>query len=170
MPQNQSRKEQLQTCTLLAIDTHNLIQAHHQELHKLRMPFFYSYPQNSCQGSSILLGSILQRIYPYESIKIVHGRTRNPNINEHHFWLEFKSRIYDLTISQFADYFPNELYQVEMPLYAAAKHPLRNHFFYKNRYELGIAYGLFCLDYDPDALKKSTYFLMRELKKIGWSF
>lgn len=150
MPENQSRKKQLHTCTRLAIDTHNLMQTHHQKLNNMGMPFFASYPVNSCQGCSILLGSILQRIYPYESIKIIHGKTRNPNMDEHHFWLEFKSRIYDLTIAQFSDYFPNELDQIKMPIYAASKHPLRNHFFYKDRYELSIAYGLFCLDYDPD--------------------
>ena len=74
-----------------------------RDRHKeLDIPFFYSFPKNSCEGASIFFGHIAKLMFPDIKIAIVKGfRMFSEDDEGYHFWVEINGRIFDLTSDQF---------------------------------------------------------------------
>ncbi len=64
-----------------------------------KFPFSYSFPMNSCQGTSLLFKFLLEEKYGIDRAVIVKGTKRNRY--ESHYWVELDGNIYDLTAHQF---------------------------------------------------------------------
>jgi hypothetical protein len=97
----------------------------------IELPFFSTFPKNSCEGASIFLGMILKEKYPTARIDYVKGYSKNRGM---HFWLEVDGKVFDVT----ADQFP----QIESPIWAAEYHPLSEMYPNVERVEINKAFEL----------------------------
>jgi len=66
------------------------------DLHRVRL-----FPHGSCETSSLLLGKILQDVFPMEDIYFVEGT--NSQQNEQHYWIEVRDQVFDITADQFEE-------------------------------------------------------------------
>jgi hypothetical protein len=89
-----------------------------EERSNLKLPFFYSFPKNSCESASIFLALILKTQFHTKAIEIVHGK--NIEERENHFWVTVDGYIYDLTVDQFDG--------ISSPIYCEESHPMDNYF------------------------------------------
>ena len=85
---------------------------------KINLPFFSSFPKNSCRGASIYLGYLLNERFPDSMVQLIHGLHRYQN--EHHYWLEVDGYTFDITADQFDQY--------SSPIYASLANPLQAYF------------------------------------------
>ena len=68
----------------------------------LEIPFFYSFPENSCEGASVFFGHIVKVFFPEAKVDIVKGfRIFSEYDTGYHFWVEVNGRVFDLTSDQF---------------------------------------------------------------------
>ena len=114
----------------LAKDLRRVFERHHEQLNEMGCPFFSTFPENCCQGASIMLGMLAEFFIPTCSVVIIKGSTRGFGTN-YHYWLTIDGRVYDLTLDQFQSTLGNKFDQLRRPLFSSAKHPLRMHFFHK---------------------------------------
>jgi hypothetical protein len=63
------------------------------------LPFFQSFPENSCERAAALLAVALARKYPVAKVVLVKGRS--PSSGEMHFWVEAGEFAIDPTAHQF---------------------------------------------------------------------
>lgn len=82
------------------------------------LPFFYSFPKNSCESASYFLAALLAQKFPEKEFFVVHGYQHRTD--ENHFWVEVDGKIIDITADQFKG--------VKEPLYGVDIHPLVNKF------------------------------------------
>ena len=94
-----------------------------KEKGKIGLPFFYGFPDNSCEGASCLLAWVLIERFPDLSVEVIHGKDKEL---ENHFWVEVDGLIFDITIDQFPEF--------QDPIYGYAKHPMVNQFTKTKRY------------------------------------
>ncbi|MGJ0626294.1 hypothetical protein [Xenorhabdus bovienii] len=152
----------------LAADTRTVFEKEHQKINDMGIPFFYSFPINSCQGSSVFFGMVAQQFFPNADIKIVLSSDRKKR--EHHYWLEIDKKVYDLTVDQFISWMDEQYNCPDKPIYAEKKHPLAKYFFYKKRFSPVEAFATFCTK-DAKNTKATIIaydFMRAELKKLGW--
>lgn len=134
------------TVDQLAKDLRRVFEQHHEQLNEMGCPFFSMFPENCCQGASIMLGMLAEFFIPTCSVVIIKGSTRGFGTN-YHYWLTIDGRVYDLTLDQFQSTLGNKFDQLRRPLFSSAKHPLRMHFFHKKRVSTIDAYLDFCDQY-----------------------
>lgn len=127
------------TIEQLARSTRSVFELHYESLTGL--PFFTSFPLNCCQGASVVFGMLVSLLPTQHMVTVVKGDTRDRR--ESHYWLEIDGLIYDLTLDQFQETLGNRFDGINAPLYGAAKHPLRMHFFYKERHSAVLAFSIF---------------------------
>ncbi|MEQ1969468.1 hypothetical protein ABLA30_21375 [Xenorhabdus nematophila] len=152
----------------LATNIRTVFEKEHQKINDMRIPFFYSFPINSCQGASVFLSMAAQQFFPNADIKIVIGGDRKNE--DFHYWLEIDKKIYDLTIDQFISWMDKQYNCPDKPIYAEKKHPLARYFFYKKRFSPVEAYSIFCDRHANERDVVAVYdFLKAELKKLGWN-
>lgn len=151
----------------LASDLREVLEKAHTKLDSMGFPFFFDFPVNCCQGSSILLGLEASQNFPSSKIEIILGSTRKRDI--HHYWVEIDGKVYDLTIDQFSSWIDKKYQCPTSPVYAAKKHPLRNYFFYKERYTPIAAYVIFYSKHANlrDVIKVQNL-VKKELEPYGW--
>ncbi len=89
------------------------------------LPYFRSFPRNSCEGASLFLGAYLKEAFPSCNIVYVKGYDKNSSI---HYWLEIDGKIFDPTLDQFDGF--------ESPLWSADLHPLKSVFDDVNKQEI----------------------------------
>lgn len=151
-----------------AIDLRLVFDQTHDELNETGIPFFYSFPKNSCQGASVFLGLFFTWLYPSAAISIVKGS--HPTRDEHHYWVELNAKVYDLTNDQFESLLGETYQDLNAPVYATKKHPLRNYFFYKKKESAIHAYVTFVSGHanliDVD---RAQWFIIDKLKDYGWN-
>lgn len=151
----------------LASDLRKILEKTHTKLDSMGFPFFFDFPVNCCQGSSILLGLEASERFPSSKIEVVVGSTRKRDV--HHYWVEVDNKVYDLTIDQFSSWLDEKYQCPSSPIYAAIKHPLRNYFFYKERYAPISAFSIFC---DKHANLSDIISILslvkKELEPYGW--
>jgi hypothetical protein len=94
-----------------------------KEKEKIGLPFFYGFPNNSCEGSSCLLAWILIEKFPGLSVEVIHGKDKE---SESHFWVEVDGLIFDITIDQFPEF--------SEPIYGYSNHPMVNQYTEIKRY------------------------------------
>lgn len=125
------------TIEQLARSTRSVFELHYESLTGL--PFFTSFPLNSCQGASVVFGMLLPTQH---TVAVVKGDTRDRR--ESHYWLEIDGLVYDLTLDQFKDTLGSRFDGINAPLYGAAKHPLRMYFLPAERQSAVLAFSVFC--------------------------
>ncbi|MBI6549930.1 hypothetical protein [Xenorhabdus lircayensis] len=151
----------------LASDIRTIFEQEHQKINDMGIPFFYSFPINSCQGASVFFGMVAQQFFPDADIKIVLGSDRKKRV--HHYWLEIDKKIYDQTVDQFISWMDEQYNCPDKPIYAEKKHPLTKYFFYKQRFSPVGAYSIYCERHANERDVVIAYdFLKAELKKLGW--
>ncbi|MDE9569610.1 hypothetical protein [Xenorhabdus bovienii] len=151
----------------LATDIRKIFEQEHQKINDMGIPFFYSFPINSCQGTSVFLGMVAQQFFPDADIKIVLGGDRKNE--DFHYWLEIDKKVYDLTVDQFISWMDKQYNCPDKPIYAEKKHPLAKYFFYKKRFSPIEAYSIYCERHANERGIVIAYdFLKAELKKLGW--
>jgi hypothetical protein len=142
----------------------DVFEKHHDKLDD-RLPFFYSFPLNCCQGASVVFGLLVVDLLGKQNVTVIKGTTRNRQVS--HYWLEIDELVYDLTLDQFKDSLGGRFEGIDSPLYGAEKHPLRLHFFYKERVSVSLAFSIFCRRHanlkDVDG---SLQFVRREVLNI----
>ncbi len=132
-------RRRLMPAEQLARATRHVFHQHHEKLTGL--PFFSSFPLNYCQGASVVFGILVRFLPTQHAVTVVKGNTRDGR--ESHYWLEIDGQVYDLTLDQFKDTLGSRFEGIDAPLYGAAKHPLRMHFFYKERQSAVLAFSVF---------------------------
>lgn len=105
-----------ETAVQFAKDLRLVFENTHNELDEIGIPFFYSFPKNSCQGASVYLSLFLTWIFPDASISVVKGSNRKRD--EHHYWVELNNEVYDLTNDQFDDWLGERYHGLDLPVYA----------------------------------------------------
>ncbi|MGL6370242.1 hypothetical protein ACSZNB_11570 [Aeromonas hydrophila] len=130
----------------LAQDLRGVFERHLDRLDEIHFPFAAMFPENCCQGTSVMLGMLVQLIHPSSQVVIIQGTTRGPAPYSHYL-LKIDGRVYDLTLDQFQSTLGNKFDQLRRPLFSSAKHPLRMHFFHKKRVSTIDAYLDFCDQY-----------------------
>ncbi|HDO1322689.1 TPA: hypothetical protein P2R03_004248 [Aeromonas veronii] len=128
------------TIDQLARSTRSVFELHYESLTGL--PFFTSFPLNCCQGASVVFGMLVKLLPTQHTVTVVKGDTRDGS--ESHYWLEVDGLVYDLTLDQFKDTLGSRFDGINAPLYGTEKHPLRMHFFYKERHSAVLAFSIFC--------------------------
>ncbi|MFM5439512.1 hypothetical protein ACET9K_08645 [Aeromonas enteropelogenes] len=128
------------TVEQLARSTRSVFELHYESLTGL--PFFTSFPLNCCQGASVVFGMLVKLLPTQHTVTVVKGDTRDGR--ESHYWLEVDGLVYDLTLDQFKDTLGRRFDGINAPLYGTEKHPLRMHFFYKERHSAVLAFSIFC--------------------------
>ena len=76
-----------------------------------RLPWFHSFPRNSCESSSSYLARALKKRHPELGISVMKGTGSKGS----HFWVEAEGYVLDLTIDPFDEYRP--------PIFNFAPHP-----------------------------------------------
>ncbi|ENC6656014.1 hypothetical protein ABKY47_000414 [Aeromonas hydrophila] len=143
-----------------------MFELHHEQLDEMNFPFFSMFPENCCQGASIMLGMLAEFFIPTCSVVIIKGSARGFDTN-YHYWLTVDGRVYDLTLDQFQSTLGNKFDQLRHPLFNSPKHPLRMHFFHKNRFSTIDAYLDFCDQYTgAENGLKILQFLARQLTQV----
>ena len=128
------------TIEQLARSTRSVFEPHYESLTGL--PFFTSFPLNSCQGASVVFGMLVMLLPTQHTVAVVKGDTRDRR--ESHYWLEIDGLVYDLTLDQFKDTLGSRFDGINAPLYGAAKHPLRMYFLPAERQSAVLAFSVFC--------------------------
>jgi len=82
------------------------------------LPFFYSFPKNTCESAACFHGLLIREKFPDMRVEVVHGYNREED--ENHYWVEVEGTIFDLTCDQFEG--------ISDPIYAASVHPLSTYF------------------------------------------
>ncbi|AWK83578.1 hypothetical protein [Photobacterium damselae] len=93
------------------------------------LPYFRSFPKNSCEGASLFLGAYLKEVFPNSNIVYVKGYNKHGAI---HFWLEIDGKVFDPTLDQFDGF--------DSPLWSADSHPLKTVFADIDRQEISEAF------------------------------
>ncbi|MFM1686791.1 hypothetical protein [Aeromonas salmonicida] len=151
------------TIKQLARATRLVFEQHYESLTGL--PFFTSFPLNCCQGASVVFGMLAMLLPTQHTVTVVKGDTRDGR--ESHYWLEIDGLVYDLTLDQFQETLGNRFDGIDAPLYGVAKHPLRMHFFYKERHSAVLAFSIFCQRHaNSEGVDAALQFVRRELTKI----
>lgn len=154
-----------------SISFRKVLEAHSDELQKMNFPFFCSFPENCCQGASVLLGMLIHQYFRKCSVKVIKGTTRitEPGGDYHHFWIEVSGRVYDLTLDQFGDLLQNRYSGIDRPIFGAMKHPLAGHFYFKSRSHPVAAMSEF-VTYaaNLDEVEKVYKFCIEKLRDKGW--
>jgi hypothetical protein len=86
---------------------------------KSRLPWFNSFPKNSCEPSSSYLAKTLEKRHPALKVSIVRGSAQKKG---DHFWVEADGYVMDITIDPFDECRP--------PIFKLAPHP--SHEFFDN--------------------------------------
>lgn len=147
----------------LARSTRSVFELHYESLTGL--PFFTSFPLNCCQGASVVFGMLVSLLPTQHTVTVVKGDTRDRR--ESHYWLEIDGLIYDLTLDQFQETLGSRFDGIDVPLYGAAKHPLRMHFFYKERQSAVLAFRTFCQKHaNTEEVDAALQFVRHELAKM----
>ncbi|MGM1189335.1 hypothetical protein [Serratia liquefaciens] len=156
-----------ETIVQFARDLRLVFENTHDELDDIGMPFFYSFPKNSCQGASVFLSLFLTWLFPDAIIKVVKGSNRKRD--EHHYWVEVNSKVYDLTNDQFNSWLGDKYSGLDSPVYAHEQHPLRSYFFYKERVSAITAYSIFCTKHaNLEEVDKAQWVVVKKLREMGW--
>ncbi|WP_421212090.1 hypothetical protein [Aeromonas enteropelogenes] len=151
------------TVQQLARSTRSVFELHYESLTGL--PFFTSFPLNCCQGASVVFGMLVKLLPTQHTVTVVKGDTRDRR--ESHYWLEVDGLVYDLTLDQFQASLGSRFDGIDAPLYGAAKHPLRTHFFYKERQSAALAFSIFFRDYaNEEDVDPALQFIRHELAKM----
>lgn len=90
------------TLTDLQHDLETSVFLFQNNLNARQLPFFHSFPKNSCERASGLLAVALGRKYPDAEIFLIIGR--NPSNSEMHFWVEVDEFAIDPTAHQFEEF------------------------------------------------------------------
>ncbi|QRV23826.1 hypothetical protein [Marinomonas foliarum] len=90
------------------------------------LPFFYSFPVNSCESSACIHGVFLKDKFPNIKIEVLHGY--NEDNDENHYWLEIDGLVFDITCDQFDG--------VSMPIYGYLTHPMSDYFNHVERFTI----------------------------------
>jgi len=99
------------------------------------LPFFYSFPKNSCESASYFLAALLAQKFSGKEFFVVHGYKHSSD--EHHYWVEVDGRVIDITADQFSN--------IREPIYGADCHPLEGKFFQDSKTEARQAFKHFNL-------------------------
>ncbi|MFQ2508871.1 hypothetical protein ACK31R_13580 [Aeromonas caviae] len=154
------------TVDQLAKDLRLVFEQHYEQLDEMGFPFFSMFPENCCQGASIMLGMLAEFFIPTCSVVLIKGSTRGFSTN-YHYWLTIDDLVYDLTLDQFQPTLGNKFDQLKRPLFCGAKHPLRMHFFHKKRLSTFDAYRDFCDQYTgAEHGLRILQFLARQLTQV----
>lgn len=150
-----------------AKDLHSVFQSNCNKLDKIGIPFFYSFPTNACQGASVYLSLFFTWLVPEATVRVVKGSHRT--LDHHHYWVELDGKVFDLTNAQFESWLGERYPELDSPVYAQRKHPLRNYFFYKERESAIRAYATFCSEHaNVKDVDKAQWFVMGKLREMGW--
>lgn len=153
--------------TKLGRDLRCVFDHHGEYLGDSGVPFFGMFPDNCCQGASVFFGMLLGNFFTRDTIKVVHGSTRNRLY--HHFWVEADSKIYDLTLDQFYKNMGDKYAGIKLPAYSEDKHPLRQYFFYKEKMSAVLAFSIFVQKHaNLEEILPAYQFIRRELEAMGW--
>jgi len=148
-----------------------VLETHSDELQEMNLPFFFSFPENCCQGASVLLGVLIHQFFRKCSVRVIKGTTRitEPDGDYHHFWVEVSGRVYDLTLDQFVDLLQDRYSEIDRPIFGAIKHPLAGHFYFKKRNSPEAAMREF-VTYaaNLDEVEKVYKFCIEKLQNKGW--
>ncbi|MFA6040957.1 MAG: hypothetical protein WC733_05610 [Methylophilus sp.] len=109
-----------------------------REKETIELPFFYSFPKNSCEGASCILARLFMEKFPELCVEVIHGK--NETDTENHFWVEVDGYVYDITGDQFDE--------ITSPVYGQARHPMAHHFSSTKRYFA----SLFFIEYTKHAI------------------
>ncbi|WP_323855341.1 hypothetical protein [Xenorhabdus koppenhoeferi] len=100
----------------LATDIRKIFEIEHQRINDMRIPFFCSFPVNSCQGASVFLCMAAQQFFPNTDIKIVLGGDRKGEYFD--YWLEIDKKVYDLIVDQFISWMDEQYNCPDKPIFA----------------------------------------------------
>ncbi|OCH18776.1 hypothetical protein A6E03_19600 [Aliivibrio sp. 1S128] len=90
------------------------------------LPFFHSFPQNSCESSVCFHAMLVREKFPNMQLEVVLGS--NQMNDEHHYWLEVDGLAFDLTCDQF-----DGIYE---PIYAQSEHLMATYFSHTKRFPI----------------------------------
>ena len=153
----------------IAKDLRTIFDKNHDHLNDLGLPFFYSFPTNSCQGASVLLAYYFYRLFPEANTQVVLGSNRKRD--ENHYWVELDGKTFDITLDQCQSWLGDKYIDISKPIYESSKHPLRNYFFFKERYSAMEAFSIFCARHaNIQSVIAANHFTTKKLKSQGWSF
>lgn len=93
------------------------------------LPWFHSYPTNSCEAASSYLAVALARRHPDLKVSVVKGS----GSKGHHFWVEADGYVMDLTIDPF-----NEN---GSPIFDCMPHPSSHLFYFLEGSEPDVAWN-----------------------------
>lgn len=103
-----------------------------------RLPWFNSFPKNSCEPSSSYLARALEKRHPELGISIMKGSGSKGS----HFWVEAGEYVMDLTVDPFDEY--------RSPIFDFAPHPSHELFVELERLSVETAWtnlGTGCQDF-----------------------
>jgi len=89
-----------------------------REKENIGLPFFYSFPKNSCESAACFLALLVRKKFPDMQVEVIHGCNREEDGN--HYWLEVDSLVYDITGDQFEE--------ISEPVYGHSNHPMSTYF------------------------------------------
>lgn len=121
------------------------------------LPYFHSFPNNSCEGASLFLGAYLKEAFENKNIFYIKGYDKNGSI---HFWLEIDGKIYDPTLDQFDGF--------DLPLWGAENHPLETIYFDHNKQDILTAFqrsNVTTSAYKNSLMIEIRYFLTEKIHK-----
>lgn len=162
---NSSKDFVMQEITVqFAKDLQHVLKKHRN---KIGIPFFSSFPENSCQGASVYLSLFFTWLAPESVVRVVKGSHRK--LDHHHYWVELDGKVFDLTNDQFECWLGERYSDLDAPVYAKRNHPLRNYFFYKEKVLPIHAYITFCSSHaNVKDVDKAQWFIIDKLKEMGW--
>jgi hypothetical protein len=103
-----------------------------------QLPWFHSFPKNSCESSSAYLARALEKRHPKLEVSVAKGT----GSEGHHFWVEFNGYVMDLTADQFEG--------CESPLFDFAPNPLQGQYWEVEHMSAEIAWanlGTGCVEF-----------------------
>lgn len=149
------------------------------EMHSLylddkKLPYFYSFPINSCQGASIILAVFLYFTDELnKDVKIVRGESLD---HIQHYWVTTQGRLYDLTIDQFSDIeftpkIATKYSNLKELIINKTHHPLDSFFIFKYEYPLFHSIADFCTNaIEANYFMEILNFIKLDLESKGWTF
>ncbi len=105
------------------------------EMEKLEITYFSSFPKNCCEGASFFFGLYIMYKFPNSTIEIVKGTNDSPADSECHIWVEVDGLVFDLTADQFEG--------IDEPIYGKELHPLSKVFVPQSRKYLSCYYSYY---------------------------
>ncbi|XPF93219.1 hypothetical protein ACM9HF_14475 [Colwellia sp. RE-S-Sl-9] len=91
---------------------------------QIDLPFFYSFPKNSCQSATCFHAILVRE--KFQHMQVVHGYNREGD--ENHYWLEVEGLVFDITCDQFET--------ISIPIYGVKAHPMAAYFNHVNRFSV----------------------------------